>query len=208
LKRIIAIEPTMTVRSLPMALNFPVTGPGQLSRITQSYGYQTFAEVAWAICALPYGRVWDSEDIAAVLKEQKGTCSSKHRFLAALAHECGRTEVHLMVGLYEMSEANTPGVGPALGELSAIPEAHCYLMFEGIRFDFTGLTAGVASPFDSLIEERVVSEGGLPSQKLIYHRQVIDAWARDRGFNPEIVWEKREKCIALLAKSTRLCGGA
>jgi hypothetical protein len=66
-----------------------------------------------------------------------------------------------MVGLYEMSEANTPDVGPALGELSAIPEAHCYLMFEGRRFDFTGLTGGVASPFDSLIEERVFSEWDL-----------------------------------------------
>jgi hypothetical protein len=91
-----------------------------------------------------------------------------------------------------------------LGELSAIPEAHCYLMFEGRRLDFTGLTGGVASPFDSLIEERVFSEWDLPSQKILYHRQVIDAWARDRGLNPEIVWKKRENCIALLAKSTRL----
>jgi hypothetical protein len=77
-------------------------------------------------------------------------------------------------------------------------------MFEGRRLDFTGLTGGVASPFDSLIEERVFSEWDLPSQKILYHRQVIDAWARDRGLNPEIVWKKRENCIALLAKSTRL----
>lgn len=172
---------------------------GQLSRLARTRGWHTFGEVAEAIRALPYGRVRDPEDVAAILKEHKGTCSSKHRFLAALAHECGRTEVKLMLGLYEMSEANTPGAGAALAEVGAIPEAHCYLAVRGERFDFTGLPAGAASPFDSLIEERAVSPAGLTATKLAYHRGALDAWARARGLAPEQAWRLRERCIGLLS---------
>lgn len=172
---------------------------GPLSRLARKFGWRTFGEVAEAIRTLPYGRVPDPEDVAAVLKEGKGTCSGKHRFLAALAHECGRTEVKLMLGLYEMSEENTPGVGAVLGELRAIPEAHCYLAVGDERFDFTGLAAGATSPFDSLIEERAVSPADLPATKLAWHRRAVDSWARTRGLAPDAVWGVRERCIALLS---------
>ena len=183
-------------------LDFPITDSGPLSREARSRGYGRFAEAAEAVRALPYGRIQDAEDIKAVLLEQKGTCSAKHRFLAALAHECGHLEVQLMIGLYEMSERNTPGVGAALGQLSAIPEAHCYLMYGGNRLDFTGVAAGASSPFESLIEERPVSPSDLPSTKLAYHRRAIDAWARARGMDAGHAWAIRERCIALLANST------
>jgi hypothetical protein len=172
---------------------------GPLSRLARRLGWGTFGEVAEAIRALPYGRVPDPEDLAAVLKERKGTCSSKHRFLAALAHECGRTDVKLMLGLYEMSEDNTPGVGAVLGKLGAIPEAHCYLAVGGERFDFTGLAAGAASPFDSLLEERTVSPAELPAAKLAWHRRAVDSWARARGLSSDAAWEMRERCIAHLS---------
>jgi hypothetical protein len=172
---------------------------GPLSRLARAMGWRTFGEAAQAIRAFPYGRVRHPDDVAAVLKERIGTCSSKHRFLAALAHECGRTEVKLMLGLYEMSEENTPGATAALGELTAIPEAHCYLAVGGERFDFTGLPAGAASPFDSLIEERAVSPAELRSTKLAYHRRALDAWARAQGLAPDDAWRIRERCIALLS---------
>ncbi len=172
---------------------------GPLSRLANDLGLRRFSEVAEAIRALPYGRVRDAGDVAAALKERKGTCSAKHRFLAALAHECGRTEVTLMVGLYEMSEENTPGVGAVLGELRAIPEAHCYLAVAGERFDFTGLAGGAASPLDSLLEERAVSPVDLPATKLAYHRRAMDPWARARGLSLDAAWDLRERCIASLA---------
>jgi len=185
-------------------LDFPITECGALSQLVCSRGYGRFEEIAEAVRALPYGRVQHLDDIASVLKEQKGTCSSKHRFLAALAHECGHVEVQLMVGLYEMSERNTPGVRAALRieQLSSIPEAHCYLMCGGQRFDFTGLAAGAVSPFESLIEERAVSPESLLSTTATYHRGMIDAWARQRGLDGDRVWAIRERCIALLANNT------
>jgi len=186
------------------APDFLISGAGPLSRAARSRGCRRFTEVAEVVRALPYGRVQDSEDVLAVLKEGKGTCSSKHRFLVALAHECGHTEVQLVLALYEMSEKNTPVVGNVLRveQLSAIPEAHCYLTYGGWRFDFTGLAAAAASPFESLIEERVVSPTDLASTKLAYHRHAIELWARAHGIDPDRAWTIRERCIALLASST------
>jgi len=185
------------------SLDFTIGDIGKLSRAVRSRGYRQFAEVAEAIRRLPYGRP-KSEDDLAVLDEERGTCSSKHRFLAALAHECGHPEVKLMLGLYSMSENNTPGVETILRAegLAAIPEAHCYLMCGERRFDFTGLALGAASPFESLIEERSVSPTDLLSAKTTYHRGAIVDWARAHGVDPERAWAIREKCIELLANRT------
>src|SRR5688572_23514874 len=127
----------MTAESSP-ALDFPISGAGPLSQAVRSRGYREFADVADAVRLMPYGRVRNSDDVLAVIEEGKGTCSSKHRFLAALAHECGHAEVQLVLGLYEMSEQNTPGVGNVLRVegLTVMPEAHCYLMCGEERFDF------------------------------------------------------------------------
>jgi len=185
----------------PTALDFPITGTGPLSSAVRALGYKRFADAAETVRALPYGRVRDTEDLLAVLNEQKGTCSLKHRFLAALAHECGYTDVKLTLGLYEMSDKNTPGVGRVLDAagIDAIPEAHCYLTYQGRRFDFTGLTPGHASPFDSLIEERNVSPSELTSVKVAFHRDALAQWAKLHHVDPDRAWQLREECIRLLS---------
>lgn len=185
-------------------LDFPIADVGPLSRAARSRGCRNFAAVSEVVRSLHYGRVQNAQDLLAVLEEQKGTCSSKHRFLAALAHECGHTDVRLMLGLYEMSEANTPGVGPALlaEGLTAILEAHCYLMRDGQRYDFTGLSSGAASPFDTLVEERAISPTGPASLKAEYHRRAFSSWAWSHGLDPDRAWAVREKCIELLANTT------
>jgi hypothetical protein len=136
-----------------------------------------------------------------VLRERCGTCSSKHQLLAAVAHECGHVEVQLVVGIYEMSEHNTPGVGPVLGaaSLSSIPEAHCYLVVAGERLDFTGLRSGSSSPFDALLTEHVVLPADLPEAKGNLHRRAITTWSDALGISTARAWDIREACIAALA---------
>jgi hypothetical protein len=182
-------------------VDFAIDGKGPASEAARNAGFQAFSALAEKIRSLPYGRPADRHDPAAVLKEGKGTCSSKHRFLAALAHECGRDDIDLVIGLYEMSAANTPGVAKILADekLESLPEAHCYLMRSGERFDFTGLAVAGASPFDALIEERTVSPSELNAVKTAYHRRAIEAWARQRGIDPERAWKIRECCIEALA---------
>lgn len=185
-------------------LDFLIPNAGPISLATKLRGYGSFLAVSEAVRALPYGRVKDPESALATLEEGRGTCSTKHRFLAALAHECGHTGVVLMLGLYEMCEANTPGVGAVLAAagFSGIPEAHCYLMHDGRRYDFTGLPSGPASVFEALFEERSVSPDELVSTKAAYHRCALTKWARAHGIEPDRAWAIRENCIELLADST------
>lgn len=184
-------------------LDFPLTGNGPLAVAVRALGLESFADVAEFIRRLPYGRVADDEGQAAILRARTGTCSSKHRFLARLAHECGRLDVLLTIGLYEMSERNTPGVGAVLAAagVDVIPEAHCYLTCEGHRYDFTGLVEGQLSPFDSLMDERSVAPDDLPAMKLKYHQKAIARWATQAGFDFERAWQLREECIASLANN-------
>src|SRR4051794_40244443 len=98
----------------PAKLDFRIPDAGPISVAARTLGFYDFAQVAEHVRALPYDRVADEGDPLAVLHARRGTCSSKHRFLAALAHECDHTDVTLMLGLYEMSERNTPGIGSVL----------------------------------------------------------------------------------------------
>ena len=113
-----------------------------------------------------------------------------------------------MLGLYEMSEDNTPGVGAVLEaeKMVAVPEAHCYLASGTQRYDFTGLPAGCRSPWEALIDEREVSPSDLPKQKASYHRGALAAWAGARGLDADHVWALRERCIALLAGTAPYAG--
>ena len=179
---------------------------GVLCEEVLARGFSTFDRLAEHVRALPYGRTGHDADLLSVLDEKRGTCSSKHRLLAAVAHECNHVEVQLVVGIYEMSEQNTPGVGPVLrsASLSTIPEAHCYLVVAGDRFDFTGLASGCASPFDALLAEYIVSPIDLPEAKGRLHREAITTWSAAVGLSTARAWDIREACIESLSRG-RVC---
>ncbi|MBI3524782.1 MAG: hypothetical protein HY066_09765 [Betaproteobacteria bacterium] len=183
---------------------FELTGGTELCVVVRAQQFTSFERLAQHVHALPFGRTSTSDDPAIVLKEARGTCSSKHRLLAAVARDCGRRDIQLMLGIYAMSEANTPGVGEVLrtAGLKYIPEAHCYLSIADRRYDFSGLQAGDASPFDSLFAEYVVSPDDLPEMKLKLHKSFVAAWATEQGVSTEYAWSVREACIAMLAAGT------
>lgn len=185
----------------PALPDFPLTGGSALVALARRHGCSTFAQLAGVIERLPYGRPHAAGKIGSVLTENKGTCSSKHRLLAAVAAECGRPDVRLMVGIYPMCEQNTPGVGAALGAVSWIPEAHCYLAYAGARFDLTGLKSGAASPFEALIKEHTVAPDDLPAIKAALHRKALGAWALAHDIHPDDAWALRERCIRMLSTS-------
>jgi len=97
----------------------------------------------------------------AVLNERKGTCSTKHALLKALAGEQG-LPIRLMLGIYEMNVRNTPGIRLVLEKhhLPCMPEAHCYLFDQGKRIDVTrNLDGRESEPIASfLIEEDITTE--------------------------------------------------
>lgn len=205
-RRQVAIYHYVRCRPMQTRLGFPLVDCGPLSCAALAKGFTTFEDFAEFVRGLPYGRTSNAIDVLTVLAEGRGTCSAKHRLLAAVAHECRHPEVRLTVGIYEMREENTPGVGAVLDRASvtSIPEAHCYLAVEGERFDFTGLPSGLKSPFDYLIEEYCVEPANLPEVKEHHHRKALAAWAVRAGRTESSAWNLREACIAALTANSSI----
>lgn len=189
----------MSAARLP---DFPISADGPLSSAFRAAGLPTFRAAAAHVERLPYGRIGTPGDWPAVLREGRGTCSSKHAALAALAHAHGREDVELVLGIYEMSESNTPGVGALLAArgFTAVPEAHCYLRYAGLRIDLTGLPPGPVSPFASLLGEEAIEPAALAAAKVPRHQAALGAWVAERGLDPEDLWSAREACIRMLAQ--------
>lgn len=189
-------------------LNFEIVGGSPVAEGVRRHGFDRFPGLAEHVRQLPYGRPSCARDVLAVLEEGQGTCSSKHRLLAAVAHECGHPEVELVVGLYAMSEQNTPGVGAVLAGAGvvSIPEAHCYLRVGDRRYDFTGLSSGASSPFEALYSEHLVPPAQLPEEKVKLHQDAIRAWAARHGMPFADAWALREACIQALASSSNAHG--
>lgn len=153
--------------------------------------------VRWAH-SLPYGRTSDRADFTRVLSERRGTCSTKHALLAALAREA-HVRVPLRLGIYLMDDANTPGVGEALRlhGLSHVPEAHCVLVAEDGLVDvtFPGSDGRCALTF---IAHCDITPEEIGAFKLAWHQAFVEQWARAERLEPHAVWTAREACIAAL----------
>jgi hypothetical protein len=98
---------------------------------------------------------------------------------------------------------NTPGVGQVLSKygLSYIPEAHCYLRYEGERIDVTGVPTG-AEPIDEFLYEEPIAVGQIGVYKNDLHKRFLGEWITRtevvHGRSLEEVWRIREECIAAL----------
>lgn len=165
-------------------------------------GVATFHEALTYIGRLPYGRNTDRADFRLVLPEQKGTCATKHALLAQLALEQQRTDIRLVVGVYEMHERNTPGVGQVLEQhgLTYVPEAHCYLMSGEERIDVT--RAGVTGdPITHFLFEQEITPEGIGALKTELHQEFIKRWLTEQGESRTFgeLWAIREACIKALS---------
>ncbi|MGE0824139.1 MAG: hypothetical protein AB7G75_14645 [Candidatus Binatia bacterium] len=152
--------------------------------------------------SLPYGRNTDRADCRLVLPEGRGTCSTKHALLAVLAQE-QELPVVLTLGIYEMHEGNTPGVGMVLDRyrLSAIPEAHCYLTYANIRIDITRANAIPAEPIDRFLYEKTILSTQIGDYKVAVHQQFLRSWLTETaavGYSFAELWKIREECIMAL----------
>lgn len=84
----------------------------------------------------------------------------------------------LTLGIYDMNERNTLGVGGVLTRygLASIPEAHCYLTYRGLRIDITRLRADSAEPIVQLLHEEPISPEQIGDYKVTLHRQYLQDW--------------------------------
>lgn len=188
------------MRSFDALPDNQLTRAGAISTQFLALELRDYRAAARFINQLPYGRNADRADFRLVLRERRGTCSTKHALLAALAIEQGLA-VSLTLGIYEMNERNTPGVGEVLirNGLSSIPEAHCYLVYNGERIDVTRSLADAAEPIARFLHEETIAPGQIGQYKLDFHQNYLRGWSARVGRSFDEVWKTREDCIAALS---------
>jgi hypothetical protein len=193
------------MKSWPDLPEAPLRRAGPCSASLLRAGCATYRDAARYLHELPYGRNSDRSDYRLVLVEGRGTCSTKHALLAAVAREQG-LPVSLRVGIYDMSEANTPGVGRVLTAhgLDSIPEAHCYLAYGGERVDITRSGVAPQSEIPRLHREWTIEPSQIGEHKIELHRRYLEAWLGHPlrlGLSLAEIWRIRESCIAALSSA-------
>ena len=162
----------------------------------------TFADAVRYVWGFPYGRNSDRNRWDLVLTEGCGTCSTKHALLAVLAREQG-LDVDLVLPIFEMAEANTPGVGAVLNKhgLRSVPEAHCFLRWQGI-IDVTMPPDNPVAEPKRCIHEETIEPDQIRDYKVMIHRVFATRWLAQLGrddLDIEQLWRIREHCIAALS---------
>ncbi|WP_299887819.1 hypothetical protein [uncultured Lacinutrix sp.] len=174
-----------------------------LSKSLKRVGIKNFLEASNYIKQLPYGRNTDRANYTLVLKEQKGTCSTKHAFLKQIAIENNITELRLILGIYKMNNSNTKGVGSVLDKhnLDYIPEAHTYLKVNNTVIDLTNNTVSNDSFENSILLEEDIIPDQIGDYKTSKHKAYLEQWIvkENINFSFKDVWHIREKCIEALS---------
>ncbi|HLK64131.1 MAG TPA: hypothetical protein VKU19_11865 [Bryobacteraceae bacterium] len=185
---------------------FPFKPAGGITTAFLGIAKTDLRGAAQHVCGLPYGRNSDPTDPMIVLAEQRGTCSTKHALLRRLAIE-QELDIALVLGIYEMTERNTPGVGSVLRRhgLSSILEAHCYLRAGDKRIDVTRAPSERRSePIERFLHEEEIDPKQITHYKTAVHRKFLTQWMADngglRGLSSEQVWAIREACVAALSQ--------
>jgi hypothetical protein len=182
----------------------PLRDDGPTAARFRALGVGDFAAAARYLQALPYGRISNRGAPELVLTEGRGTCTTKHALLARLAREQG-VPVTLTLGIFEMHEGNTPGVGEVLTRhgLPYVPEAHCYLVHGGTRVDITRLVEA-AEPIARFLHEEPITPEQIGDYKIGLHRGFLAGWIGTepaaRGRTLDELWRIREACIAALSE--------
>lgn len=183
----------------------PFEPAGEITAAFLSLGKPDLSSAARYVYELPYGRNLDPGDPLIVLHEKRGTCSTKHALLRRLALEQG-LNLSLFLGIYEMTERNTPGVGAVLQRhgLTFLPEAHCYLRFGETRVDLTSSSGDPREPITTFLHEEEIAPTQISHYKVGVHKNFLKKWIAGndglRGLPLEEVWKIREECIASLSQ--------
>mgnify|MGYP000297361060 CR=1 FL=1 len=184
-------------------LNFSLPQNGSLSKLMIDKKIYDFKAAIAFVNKLPYGRTSDRSEYRLIIPEHKGTCSTKHAFLKQLAAEGQEEAVKLYIGIYQMNEINTKGVGSVLStyQLNYIPEAHTYLKINGNLLDITRTTENETSFEDSLLAEQEILPHQIAEFKVEWHQNFLKQWISKEqlSYSFDEIWKIREECILAIS---------
>ena len=181
-------------------LNF--TSSDSLTTLIKDKAIINWSELIDFTRNLPYGRNSNRQDFSLVIKENKGTCSSKHSFLKKVADLNNFGNIKLILGMYRMNNLNTPKIGNTILEsgLEYIPEAHCYLKLNNQRIDITNSNSDIENLSGDIIEEIEIEAEQVNVFKVDYHKKYLQNWLNESRINMDFdkMWKIREQCIKKL----------
>jgi hypothetical protein len=189
-----------------MVKNFKLSGSKILSKQSISLGLTHFDALYNYVKNIPYGRNSNRSNYKLILNENKGTCSTKHAFLKAIAVENERDDIKLCLGVFKMNNDNTPKVSTILDryQLDYIPEAHCYLKVNDTINDITFTNSGNGEPdfAQCVLHEEFIAPEQIGDYKVNLHQTFLKSWIINENmtFNFDELWKIRELCIAALSE--------
>ncbi len=187
-------------------MNHQLTSNDPLTKLAKAKGVSSWNELTAYVSKLPYGRNKNRVDLSLVLTEEKGTCSSKHALLKKLADLNEVLGVRLILGIYKMTQTNTPDIGDELARHSIeyVPEAHCYLEIDGEKMDFTTHQSDFDRIRMAIVDEIEIAPEQVGVFKIEYHQHYIRKWLADTEsqFTFDQFWSIREQCIENLSQLT------
>ncbi|WP_231372832.1 hypothetical protein [Aureivirga sp. CE67] len=179
-----------------------------LTKLVKNLNLNNWDELTSYIRKLPYGRNKNRFDFSLVLKEKKGSCSSKHAVLKKIAQENNLDEIKQILGIYKMNNINTPGIGEIKinSKINYIPEAHCYLEINGEKFDFTSEHSNYSKIENDILKEIEIQPEDVIENKINLHKKYIQNWIKEFEIqeNFEEICNKRENCIKKLTEKKSL----
>ncbi len=175
----------------------------ELTLFLKDKGISTWNELVQFISHLPYGRNTNRTDLSLVIKELKGTCSSKHALLKHIANLNVIPNVKLILGMYKMNSLNTPKIGDVLNKstIEFIPEAHCYLNVNGEHIDYTSSNSDFNRIKNAILLEQEIEPYQVATFKVDFHKAFIKTYINEQNipFSFDDVWKLREQCIVNLS---------
>lgn len=185
-----------------MLPDFELIQKGKYEPFLRENDIHSFHQLTDFIAKLPYGRTTNRTNFLEVFELKKGTCSSKHAILSDLCELNHHAEIELMVGVFLMDSSYNLKIKPVLEKysLAFIPEAHCYLRYQGKRYDFTTKNSHASSFEYKLVREQRCDSNQVIDWKPMIHQHFISSWIKRNSipYSESELWEIREECIKSL----------
>ena|SRR5690554_1308802 len=182
--------------------NIPLISDDELTKEITERNIKTWNDLLKLVKKLPYGRNENRFDFSLVLKENKGTCSSKHAFLSKIAELNSLKNVKLILGMFKMNSQNNPKLKRILERenLEYIPEAHCYLSVNNLKLDLTNTNSNFSNIENDIITEIEIKPEQVNQYKVDYHKKFLTDWLENENskLTFEALWKIREECIKQL----------
>ena len=185
-------------------INFSIKSKTLISELLKEKEIHTFHDACNFISKLPYARNKNKNDLASILIDNCGTCSTKHAILKKLADENEVKEIKLFIGIFKLQRSYSNKLDSVFDKhnLEYIPEAHCYLKIENEYFDFTTLNSKPSDFINELMDEIEIRPEQIGDFKIDYHKSFIkDLLNKNQlpGYSFDEIWKIREDCIQALS---------